>query len=88
MKQEIKKAETSGEVSAFYLVVKINPQFYWGSGKTEQGYKQTGRALSKPKESLPCVRGGGTRSVTEGLLQKKNNPSPPTAELPLHKGAY
>jgi hypothetical protein len=24
---------------SFVLVVKINPQFYWGSGKTEQGYK-------------------------------------------------
>jgi hypothetical protein len=23
----------------FLLVVEINPQFYWGSGKTEQGYK-------------------------------------------------
>ena len=37
---------------------------------------------------LPCVKGGGTRSVTEGLLQSQNlsqdNPSPLPAELPDH----
>ena len=33
---------------------------------------------------LPCARGGGPRS---GGRVVKNNPSPPAAELPLHKGA-
>ena len=33
---------------------------------------------------LPCVRGGGPRS---GGRVVKNSPSPPSAELPLHKGA-
>ena len=27
------------KIKVFFLVVEINPQFYWGSGKTEQGYK-------------------------------------------------
>ena len=47
------------------------------------------RTLANPywrrlNERLPCVRGGGPRS---GGRVVKNNPSPPAAELPLHKGA-
>ena len=38
------------QASPYNWAPKINPQFYWGSGETEQGYKKDGRAKSKPKE--------------------------------------
>ena len=37
--------------------------------------------------SLPCARGGVIAICDDGGVVNVNNPSPPSAELPLHKGA-
>ena len=42
---------------------------------------------------LPCVKGGGPSFAwwKDCFMESKyllNNPSPPAAELPLHKGAF
>ena len=46
------------------------------------------KLVAKFSKSPPCAKEGGARGATGGLSKKANNPSPPAAELPLHKGAF
>ena len=59
---------------------------------TKLNYGKTYSKIDKVNQNgcLPCVRGGAEvrgGGVVKKLKNTQNKPSPPAAELPLHKGA-